>query len=255
MTYVQERYRPPVPSKLWIPTIQTYDFISDDFNRGDQSLNGSVSAEGWAWGITTGVIDIVSNEAVATQTGPNRARAERELSSPDMYVRGRGTNSLADVANQNVNLGARCSNGTNAQLHMYIAQFRFTGGGQVTFFRTVNGSSVNISGNGSVTLVPDTYYDFRFEVSGPLDNALLVAYVNNVEILSFTDTGAVAAGFSPGRKAGFALQEPSTGTSRLDDFEAGVDFPFDTSMPPARKDQLFVPSLRDYDPWNVSGWL
>ena len=77
--------------------------------------------------------------------------------------------------------------------------------------------------------------------------------MNNSLILSFTDTGAVAAGFNPGQKAGFALQEPSTGTSRLDDFEAGVDFPIAASAPPPRKDGLHLP-YRDFDPWNPGGW-
>ena len=209
------------------------DHLIEDFDIADVGTIVGAATD-LRWGVVQGTVAVVSNEASATATGPNRARAEHLLNSFDMWAEARGTNTLEDVANQNVNLALRVSAGDNSQIDMYVCQFRFQAN-NVVFQRTVDGTSTPLSTSGAVTLVAGTYYTFRFEVTGDINNAALVAKVDGVTVHTFTDTGAVAAGFQPDLFAGFALQEPSTGFSKIEGWEAGTDFTAaPTTAPPAQ---------------------
>ncbi len=197
------------------------DHLIEDFDTADNASLAAADTD-LKWSVGAGAVGIVSNEASSTGAGPNRARAEHLLVSPDMWVEANGTNSLEDVANQNINLSARMNAQPNAALDMYVAQFRFQSD-VASFFRTSDGASTAIGSTGAVTLDAGTYYDFRLECTGPPDAVLLRAFVNDVLIVEHTDTTA-PGGYDPGLFSGFATQEPSTGTSRITSWEAGTVF-------------------------------
>lgn len=56
------------------------DLISDDFNRPDQELNGSVSAEGWAWEKVTGGANFIRIDSDEGKDGTPGVRAGSGIS-------------------------------------------------------------------------------------------------------------------------------------------------------------------------------
>lgn len=98
--------------------------LTDPFTRGNQVGLGT-SAEGWSWVEfdTSGQIDIVSNQAEYTATGPSGWRANSDLSSDNHY----SEIELININGSNGHLGPIFRKDSDSTLTFYLVLVRQTG--------------------------------------------------------------------------------------------------------------------------------
>lgn len=212
--FVPQKLKKDVPGRLKHETV-----ITDDFNRADEPLDGSFSAEGWSWAWFHGTnfSEIVSNSVrkiSASNTDFGHYVAQSDLSSSNHYAQyqhlGNNSNRQIGVLTR-IDVSGPDFYGVNNDID----------GNPLTLFKLVGGTQTTIiSGNfgmGGFNAI------HRLEVVG----SNLKTYRNAILIHNVTDTS-----ISSGLRCGYRQMSNATASSVMfDNFEAGdLDIPSETEV-------------------------